>query len=92
MKMSKPGLCCDSCFEMIAQESTRAARLWLDLCELQLHSRIFGLLINDEISIRILETMGFILTTETPHMIVVKVNGFSTQEDGSFFCGGNCEE
>jgi len=76
---------------MIGKKDTRAARLWLDLCNIHLHSRIFGLLIPDDPSLRLLELMGFITTTETPHMIVVKVNGFHSDEDDSYFCGGSCE-
>lgn len=91
MKMSKPGLCCDSCFGIIAKQDTRAARLWLDLCHLHLQSSIFGLLMTEDPAIRQLELLGFITTTETPQMIIVKVHHFHADEDESYFCGGKCE-
>ena len=90
MKMSKPGLCCDDCFCMIAKRSTTAAKLWLDLCEIQNTCQCFGLAILDNPYLQLLESYGFITTTDTQHLIVVKVHGKEDDVLGSFFCGGKC--
>ena len=90
MKMSKPGLCCDECFSMLAKQDTLAARIWLDLCELHLHSPIFGLLMEDNESLRLLELLGYITTTDTEYVIKVKVHGFHANGDDSYYCGGRC--
>lgn len=92
MKMSKPGLCCDQCFQMIAQKSTSSARLWLDLCSIQETCSIFGVRILDQnsASLDALEHMRFITTTDIDELIVVKVHGKREDEQGSFFCGGFC--
>lgn len=90
--MSKPGICCDNCFGLIARRSTSAARLWLDLCDLQMNSQMFGLRTQDFPTLRLLETLGFILTTEIPGIIMVKVQGRHDDPLGTYFCGGKCGE
>lgn len=93
MKMSNPGLCCDDCFAMLAKRSTRAAKLWLDLCDAQRRYGIFGLVTPDTTpSLLLLEHMGFITTTDTRDLIVVKVHGQEDDQLGAFFCGGKCDE
>lgn len=90
MLMSKPGLCCDECFDLLAKRSTVAARLWLDLCAIQSSCSIFGLKIDDNPPMQLLEYLGFITTTDMPNLIVVKVRGKEEDGLGSFFCGGKC--
>ena len=90
MQMSKPGLCCDECFEMLAKRSTAAARMWLDLCDIQSTCSLFALRIDDNDYMQLLEYLGFITTTDVPNLIVVKVHGQENDALGSFFCGGNC--
>jgi len=91
MKMSKPGICCDRCFECIAKRNVEAAKLWLDLCDIQEGCPgIFGLRTSDFSSLRLLELLGFILTTDTPQIIFVKVKGQKQDALGTFFCGGGC--
>lgn len=65
--------------------------MWLDLCEMQLHSPVFGLITDDYTSISYLENMGFLVSTETPQLLIVKMLGYQSDHDGSFFCGGHCE-
>lgn len=91
MKMSKPGLCCDDCFAQLAKHSTKIAKLWLDLCEAQARYGIFGLLSPDSTpSLVYLERNGFIITTDTSDLIIVKVRGELDEHHSFFFCGGNC--
>ena len=90
MKMSKPGICCDRCFEMIASRSTSAARLWIDLCNI--YSEHCPLKMDDVSTLRILELLGFVLTSEDPEFVQVKVNGKKTDSMGTYFCGGKCDE
>lgn len=90
MKMSKPGLCCDRCFELLAKRSTNAAKLWLDLCEIQSTCQIFALKIEDDAYFQLLETLRFITTTDFYNVMIVKVHGQEYDALGPFFCGGNC--
>ncbi len=89
--MSKPGLCCDACYDLIAKRSEPAARIWLDLCEVQARGSIFGLKIDDNEYFLLLETLGFILTTDTKEYILFKVLGKGVDALGAFFCGGRCD-
>ncbi len=93
MKMSKPGLCCDSCFHIIANHSPNAAKLWLDLCDLQiLFDDVFGLPSKEiALKLRVLELLGFIVTSETLELTMIKVNGKKADHVGVYFCGGQCE-
>lgn len=52
---------CPYCFKKIAQKDTRAAKLWLDLCD-SLH--FVCLSRQDNKIIRYLEKQGFVVTTE----------------------------
>lgn len=90
MKMSKPGLCCDRCFELLAKRSTNAAKLWLDLCEIQSTCEVFGIKLEDNPFFQLLENLEFITTTDLPSMILIKVHGQTHDSLGPFFCGGNC--
>ncbi len=91
MKMSKPGLCCDSCFGLIARRSTSAAKLWMDLCDIQIKTpNRFGLKLVDIPALRLLEILGFVLTSDTDQLTLVKVNGKHCDSIGTYFCGGNC--
>ena len=88
--MSETGICCNECFDLIARKSTISAKLWLDLCDLYIKSNIFGLRSEDFRELRILELLGFIITTETPDIILVKVQGQCEDYQGVYFCGGFC--
>jgi len=94
MMMSEQGYCCDSCFDLIARRSTDGARLWLDLCEIYHKSKAILACRYREgsTSIRVLEVLGFIVTTETTDKIYIKVMGKVTDETGTYFCGGRCHE
>lgn len=87
---NKKVLCCDFCFEKIAKKNSTAASLWLDLCELQDTCYILGVMVPDNHLLHLLETMGFITTTETEDMLLMKVHGKEEEYFGSFFCGGLC--
>lgn len=88
--MMKPGLCCDECFDLLAKRSTVAAKLWLDLCEIQEKCRIFGLRIEESAHLQLLEHLGFIITTDAEGLTVIKVFGKEEDSLGNFFCGGKC--
>ena len=93
MTMSKQGECCDDCFEKIARENTTAARMWLELCNIYMNTPMFGLTLNhDNDKTRLLEHLGYITTTETPEMMLVKVHGCREMGDEVFFCIGACNE
>jgi hypothetical protein len=89
MQMSKPGICCDGCFALIAKKDTKAARLWLDLCEIQVNAQIMSTEVENG-SLKLLEKFGFIVTTDTIDRIIIKVGGRKDDASGPFFCGGKC--
>ncbi len=91
MKMAKPGICCDKCFDLIARRSTDAAKLWLDLCEIQEHVQVFAINSDDFLDLTTLENLGFVVTTDIPDFIVIKVLGHGEDGIGTFFCAGVCD-
>ncbi len=92
MMMSKADLCCGLCFELIARQSLKAAKLWVELCNIRRRSYLFGLMIQDTENLQLLEQMRFITTTETDEMIIVKMPPALEDEAGAYFCRGDCEE
>jgi hypothetical protein len=91
MQMSKPGICCAKCFRLIASKSTNAARLWLDICDLQIKAELLSTDVENT-PLRILETFGFITTTDTIDKVLIKVHGKQYDDLGVYFCGGKCDE
>lgn len=69
-----------------------SAELWKDLCEIQLSHVVFGLEMEDFEEMRILENLGFVVTTDSPEIIIVKVLGEKKDLAGDYFCGGKCVE
>ena len=90
MKMSNISPCCDACFDLIARKSPSAAKLWLNLCDIQVLIGMFGYTGEDFHTLRILEKYGFVLTTDTPDFIYIKVLGERADPMGVYFCGGKC--
>ncbi len=93
MKMSKPGVCCDACFEIIACRNARAAMIWIDLCDAQIEFNIFGLKEFHAPEGKVLEDLGYIITTDDPmaeDVTVIKVMGRQESESGTSFCTGRC--
>ncbi len=87
--MANKVVCCDDCFASIGKRSTAAARMWLELCSFKVASGIFGLKTDAFTEIRMLETMGFITTTEAEpdDVLLIKVNG----DTKTYFCRGECD-
>ena len=79
-------LCCDQCFADIAKRSTNAARLWLDLCECCQEADLLVLSGYDTPEIRVLENLGYLLSTETADEILIQMNGLMETQEGSHFC------
>lgn len=93
MKMSKDAVCCERCFHKIAKVSSPAAKLWLQLCEIQNRNYfdIFGIYPEEPLELQLLEELGFVLSTDTPQMILIKLFGLHEDDTGAFYCGGSCE-
>ena len=95
MTMSRYFVCCEQCFETIGKKSTKAAKLWMDFCALGLQeSEIVVIENNDFPELRVLENLGFVVTTDRYRAIAVRVIGHGITEDGEhFFCrkGGRHE-
>lgn len=94
MKSSNPVLCCDKCFKLIAEQSTRAARLWIDLSDLQARCSVIALRkisVTHSKTLRLLEILGLLVSTDTKEFTLVKINK-KKDDKGFFFCGGRCGE
>lgn len=91
MKMNE-AVCCHHCFEQLGKRSVHSAKLWLDLCDLNVKNGLFGIKMDDFPELRMLEVLGFITTTEQAEFIMVKVNGEKLDEKGKYFCCGSCSE
>ncbi len=95
MPMTNYFVCCEECFGTIGRRSTKAARLWMDLCAMRLAtSEIFTIKTRDFPELRTLELLGYVVSTEKPQSITMRVNGHGQTEDGEhFFClkGGRHE-
>lgn len=88
MKMSeKYFICCEECFEKIGKKSTSAARLWMDLCAIECQYGLINFKAFDDPALRTLETSGYIITTDKPKHINVRLIGrMETEEGQPFFC------
>ena len=94
MKMSEAFLCCDRCFDSLAKKSTKAAKLWMDLCAIHAQEvGVFGLLnMEDSPHLRAIELERFVTTTETNIMVTVKVHGLYRDEKGFYYCPRSCSD
>ncbi len=92
MLMDKYFVCCEQCFEKIGKRNTKAARMWLDLCALKVDQTAkvedFIILENHDFpELRVLEMLGFVLSTDRPQSLAIKVNGhYQTHEGQDMFC------
>jgi len=95
MLMTRYFVCCEECFERIGKRNTRAARLWMDLCAMRLATNeVFTIKTLDFPELRTLELLGYIVSTEKPKSIALRVKGLGQTTEGEhFFClqGGRHE-
>lgn len=92
MKMSEQTFCCDECFSYLGKKSSEAAKLWLDLCQMQATGNAMlgvGVEFN---ALRLLETERFLVSHETAHWIFIRVKGLKKEHGIVYFCGGKCDE
>lgn len=88
MQMNKYFICCEKCFEKIGKRNTKAAKLWMEFCAMRLQEGgIVVLQSADFPELRVLETMGFLVSTDQHNSLAVQVNGHMNTEEGEhFFC------
>ncbi len=88
MEMSRYFICCNQCFETIGRRNTNAARLWMDFCAAKLKcGEIIELEMSDFPELRVLENLGFVVSTDRQNTIAIRVNGHMSNQDGEhFFC------
>ncbi len=86
--MSKYFTCCTECFDSIGRRSTRASRLWMDLCaDTMTHGAILNMRTLDFPELRTLEKLGYLVSTDKEHTLGVRLNGYMKSEDHQhFFC------
>lgn len=86
--MGKYFICCERCFQDIAFHNTSAAKFWMDLCNLRLKRGEYVILMgqdNDEL--QILEHAGFIITSDMPHHVMIRIMCHMQTVNGEdFFC------
>lgn len=84
-------ICCDLCFEKIGKKSPKAARLWLDLCDLhEYYKGVFSIAKFTNPELKQLENLGFLVTHENEHNLLVKMEGYHASPC-VYFCKGNCD-
>jgi len=88
MQMSKYFICCEKCFETIGKKNTKAARLWMDFCAMKLQNgEVVEIETQDFPELRVLENLGFLISTEKKNSLAVRIKGhMSTEEGEHFFC------
>lgn len=88
MKMSDYFICCEKCFEIIGKKNTNAARIWMDLCSMRMNlGEVYILKTPDFPELRILENLGFVVSTEKPNGIAIRMTGhIHTYDNQHFFC------
>lgn len=88
MKMSRYFVCCERCFEDIGKENTAAAKLWMDLCALYLQrGQVVFARTLDFPELRTLELLEFVVTTDQPDRLLIRIEGYCKTDDGQdFFC------
>ncbi len=95
MEMSKSFVCCERCFNEIGNRSGRCVRLWMDLCAMYCaRGGAFDILTPDLPYLRMLERLGFVISTENDYGLLIKVLGYCISRDGEpCFCikGGRHE-
>lgn len=81
--MNKYFICCEKCFKVIGKKNTTAARLWMDLCTIYLeHRKVIETPASYVKELRILENLGYILTTDQDETILIKVLGHLVSQSG----------
>ena len=89
MMSSNNLFCCGKCFHTIASQSTKAAKMWLDLCKaFTLQRGVFSVSDYNSEVLAILEKEGYITTTEDHKLhIAIRVNGYNlVYGDEELFC------
>ncbi len=83
--MNNGFICCSKCLATIAKHNTTAARLWLDLCDV--HANPIFVKGQDIPELRVLEHLGFVISTETTETLAIRLNG-EVRKDGNLdsFC------
>ncbi len=91
--MNKYFICCEECFEKVGRENTSAARMWMDLCAYRCAG--YTLHVEEDCeALKTLELLGFVISTDEPTRVCVKLRGcMETDEGQPFFCAkeGNHE-
>jgi hypothetical protein len=90
--MNEKFICCEECFNILREKSSQCVNLWKTLCQFHLKGEVILCFLPELPEFRILEQMGYIVSTETDTSLAVKVNGcFFSEEGEPCFCikGGN---
>lgn len=85
MKMSDYRICCDKCFEEIANISPSAARIWMNLCAIYQDKDDVLETSNDFPELRTLEKLGYLISTDTAELIQFKMLGMH-KDCQIYFC------
>lgn len=73
MKMSEYFMCCEHCFRTICQTDTTAAKFWMTLCKMCLDHGNIIISSGESPKIRILEQLGFLVSTERKSKVLMKL-------------------
>lgn len=86
--MNKYTMCCEKCFQAIAQTNTIAAKIWMDFCAFAAeNSQPLKILHPDFPELRELENQGFLVSTDQDDSILIRLNGNVKNQFGDhWFC------
>lgn len=79
-------ICCSKCVEEIGRASSTATKLWMELCHIYKPEAPNITLSHDVPELRILENLGYIVSTERGKNIGVRLLGAHCTESNKFFC------
>lgn len=93
MIMDKYYIACEHCFNRLSEKSPLVAKTWMELCALAMTTgEVIATTNKDFPELRVLETMGFIVSTESTDGLTIRVLGHGNTISGEhFFCPrGGC--
>ena len=85
-------VCCNRCFDDLHESSVAAAQLWLKLCAFSCAKGMQPYIKGKESrEFKMLEKMGYIVTTDHKDEILIRVKGkLEVPDYEGFFCARDC--
>lgn len=92
MMSEEKASCCELCFHNIAIEMPKAGLLWLDICDMCVHTDFVITNYRTFKELLFLENAGYLISTDREDYIIIKILNKQYDQDGLYFCRGDCGE